>query len=92
MIFTLIFRRYLNGLLNGILPKQAQEVIFSQRIIKPNYPFIKLNNLPVQNPSSQNYLGMILDEKLNFESHLKETYLKFDKGVGAIKKNCEIFC
>ena len=72
--------------------KQAQEVIFSQRIIKPNYPFIKLNNLPVQNPSSQNYLGMILDEKLNFESHLKETYLKFDKGVGAIKKNCEIFC
>ena len=41
-------------------------------MIKPSHPLIKLNNLPVQNAFSQKHLGMILDEKLNFESHLKE--------------------
>ena len=29
---------------------------------------------------------MILDEKLIFESHLKEKCLKFNKGMGVIKK------
>ena len=29
---------------------------------------------------------MILDAKLNFESHLKEKCLKFNKGIGVIKK------
>ena len=48
--------------------KQAQEVIFSRKMISPSHPLIKLNNLPVQNASSQKHLGMILDEKLNFES------------------------
>ena len=71
--------------------KQAQEVIFSQKMIKPSHPLIKLNNLPVQNASSQKHLGMILDEKLNFEFHLKEKCLKFSKGIGVIK-NCKISC
>ena len=66
--------------------KQAQEVIFSQKMIKPSHPLIKLNNLPVQNASSQKNLGMILGEKLNFESHLKEKFLKFNKSIGVIKK------
>ena len=66
--------------------KQAQEVIFSQKMIKPSHPLIKLNNLPVQNASSQKNLGMILDGKLNFESHLKEKCLKFNKSISVIKK------
>ena len=40
----------------------------------------------VQNASSQKHLGLVLDEKLNFESHLKETCAKFNKGIGVIKK------
>ena len=66
--------------------KQTQEVIFSQKMIKPSHPLIKLNNLPVQNASSQKNLGMILDGKLNFESHLKEKCLKFNKSISVIKK------
>ena len=66
--------------------KQVQEVIFSWKMIKPSHPLIKLNNLSVQNASSQKHLGMILDEKLNFEPHLKEKCLKFNKGIGVIKK------
>ena len=53
--------------------KQAQEVIFSRKMIKPSHPLIKPNKLPVQNASSQTHLGMILDEKLTFvESHMKK--------------------
>ena len=70
--------------------KQAQEVIFSQKMIKTSHPLIKLNNLPVQNASSHKHLGMILDEKLNFESHVKEKCLKFNKGM--LLKNCKISC
>ena len=66
--------------------KQAQEVIFSQKLIKPCHFLIKFKNIPVQNASSQKHLGLILDEKLNFESHLKEKCLKFNKGIGIIKK------
>ena len=66
--------------------KQAQEVIFSRKLTKPSHPLIEFNNLPVQNASSQKHLGLILDEKLNFESHLKEKCAKFNKGIGIIKK------
>ena len=60
--------------------KQVQEVISSRKLIKPLHSLIKFNNIPVQNASSQKHLGLILDEKLNFESHLKEKCLKFNKG------------
>ena len=46
-------------------------------MIKPGHRLIKLNSLPVQNASSQKHFGIILYEKLNFESHLKEKCLKF---------------
>ena len=52
----------------------------------PTINRLKFNNLPVQNASSQKHLGLVLDEKLNFESHLKEKCAKFNKGIGAIKK------
>ena len=38
--------------------KQAEEVIFSRKKIKSSHPLIKLNNLPVQNASSQKHLNM----------------------------------
>ena len=66
-------------------PKQAQEVIFSLKMIKPSHPLIKLSNLPFQNASSQKHLGMILDEKLNFESHLIGKCLKF-KGITSLAR------
>ena len=52
--------------------KPTQEVTFSPKMIKLCHLLIKLDNLPVQNASSQKHLGMILDEKLNFESYLEK--------------------
>ena len=66
--------------------KQAQEVIFSRKLKKPLHPSITFNNVLVQNASSQKHLGLILDDKLNFKSHLKEKCSKFNKGIGIIKK------
>ena len=71
---------------NPDLTKQAQEIIFPRKLIKPIHPLIKFNNLLVQNGSSQKHLGLILDEKLNFEYHLKEKCVKFTKGISIIKK------
>ena len=53
---------------------------------KPLHPSIKFNNVPVQNAPSQKHLGLILDDKLNFKSHLREKCSKFNKGIGIIKK------
>ena len=66
--------------------KQAQEVIFSRKLKKSLHPSIKFNNVPVQNASSQKHLGLILDDKLNFKSHLREKCSKFNKEIGIIKK------
>ena len=66
--------------------KQAQEVIFSKKINKTNHPDITFNNQIVCATSSQKHLGMILDVKLDFKSHVKEKCSKFNKGVGVIKK------
>ena len=54
-------------------------------MIKPSCYLIKFNNLSVQNTSWQKHF-MILWWELNFESHLKEKCLKFNKGIGVIKK------
>ena len=66
--------------------KQAQEVIFSRKLKKSLHPSIKFNNVPVQNASSQKHLCLILDDKLNFKSHLREKCSKFNKEIGIIKK------
>ena len=66
--------------------KQAQEVIFSRKLIKPNHPVICFNGLPVNSTTFQKHLGLVLDDKLNFNIHLKEKCVKVNKGIGILKK------
>ena len=51
--------------------KQAQEVIFSRKMMKPSHAWAKFNNLPVQNASPQKKLHKILDENLWVSSEIK---------------------
>ena len=44
------------------------------------------NNVPVKRCSIQKHLGFHLDEKLNFNHHVKENITKANKGIGVIKK------
>ena len=52
--------------------KQAIQVIFSQKRTKPVHPPIFLNEFEVKIKDEQKHLGMILDSRLNFNSHVRE--------------------
>ena len=66
--------------------KQAQEVIFSRKIKKPNHPELIFNNIPVNQTPYQKHLGMFLDSKLNFSEHLKYITNKVNKSIGLLRK------
>ena len=46
--------------------KQTQEVLFSRKIKRQNYPCLHLNNNPLRK-----HLGMYLDPELGYLEHLK---------------------
>ena len=73
-------------LFNPDITKQAQEVIFSQKSTITNHPIVFFNEAPVAHTSCQKHLGMHLDEKLNFNTHVKEKITKAKKGIGVIRK------
>ena len=67
--------------------KQAQEVIFSCKVKKSTVlpPFL-FNNASVTRTSSQKHLGIILDNKLKFDDHIKMVFRKISKTVGLLRK------
>ena len=58
-------------LFNPDVTKQAQEVIFSRKSNKTDHPVVYFNEAPIAKASCQKHLGMHLDEKLNFNTHIK---------------------
>ena len=67
--------------------KQAQEVIFSKRAQKLFHLTVLFNNnIPVQRSTVQKPLGVYLDERLNFNTHITEKIGKASKRIGVIKK------
>ena len=73
-------------LFNPDITKQAQEVIFSRKSTITNHPTVFFNEAPVAHTSCQKHLGLHLDEKLNFNTHVKEKITKANKGIGVIRK------
>ena len=71
---------------NPDLSKQAQEVIFSKKYNKQNHPDLYFNQTKVKTVSAQKHLGLILDEKLNFNLHLKTISDKITKSIGILRK------
>ena len=65
--------------------KQAQEVVLSCESHNLANPPVLFNNVPVKRCSIQKHLGIHLDEKLNFNHHVKEKITKANKGIGVIK-------
>ena len=65
--------------------KQAVQVIFSAKKVKPNHPPIYFNGKAVVTEIEQKHLGFILDKQLNFNIHLKEVVGKANRGMGVIK-------
>ena len=65
--------------------KQAVQVIFSCRKYKPIHPSLIFNQSEVVKKNEHTHLGMILDSKLNFNSHLREAIIKARRGIGIIR-------
>ena len=61
-------------------------MIFSKRTQKLFHPTVLFNNIPVQRSTVQKHLGVYLDEKLNFITHITEKIGKPSQGIGVIKK------
>ena len=51
---------------NPNLTKQAQEVTFSRKTVKPFHPHVSINEVPVEHGVSQKHLDLHLDQKLDF--------------------------
>ena len=66
--------------------KKIQEVVFSRKIKKPLHIPLNFNNTIVKQTVFQTHLGLILDNQLSFEEHLKTIYNKANKTIGLIRK------
>ena len=74
---------------NPDISKQAIEIIFSRKHNKSDPPPLTFNNIPVKRDVETKHLGMVLDSKLTFESHLAGTNGKISKarqGLGLMKQ------
>ena len=65
--------------------KQAVEVVFSRKSIKLDHPKIYFNGTEVKTVNEHKHLGLILDTKLSFASHINEKISMAHKGLGIIK-------
>ena len=66
--------------------KQANEVIFSRKSNSFPYPPVKFNENNITKCSYQKHLGIVLDSKLNFNTHIDQKYKKCLKLIGLIKR------
>ena len=68
--------------------KQANEVIFSRRLISNNLAHspVKFNNNNISRCSHQKHLGVVLDSNLNFNTHIDQKIKKCNKMIGLIRR------
>ena len=72
--------------LNPDFTKQAEEIIFSRKTMKPVHSANQFNDSPADCANNQKHLGLFLDEKLYFSHHMKEKIDKTRRGDSVIKK------
>ena len=65
--------------------KQAVEITFSTKRNSINHSVLKFNNVPVAKVDEHKHLGMILDSKMSFASHVQAATLNCRHGIGMIK-------
>ena len=65
--------------------EKTEEVIFSIKRLRPQHPSSNLRNDEIAIVPEHKHLGVILDSKLNFKSHIKEAVVKARRGIGIIR-------
>ena len=66
--------------------KQAQEVIFTRKLQKKDYPSLSFNDGSVKKTCKQKHLGILLDFRLDFQVHWKSLVKKVNKTVALLRK------
>ena len=64
---------------------KIEEVVFSCKWNKPIHPTLKLGSSDISATIEHKHLGMILDSKLDFQSHIREAIVKARRGIGMIR-------
>ena len=64
---------------------KTKEVLFSCKREKPVHPVLKLGEDVISPQSEHKHLGLILDSKLNINSHIREAILKAQRGIALFK-------
>ena len=57
---------------NPDISKQAQEAIFSKKTNKLSHSLVLFNNILMHCTSTKKHLSVCLDEKLYFNTHIRE--------------------
>ena len=61
--------------------KQAIELLLSKKRHKIDHPDIFFNNIPVKKVEEHKHLGIILDSKLSFSSHIRSAFLRQERAL-----------
>ena len=64
---------------------KTEEVVFSHKKFKQTHPPLYLGPEVIATTPEHKHLGVTLDSKLNFESHIREAIIKARRGIGLIK-------
>ena len=64
---------------------KTEEVVFSCKRNKPVHPTLKLGSSDISAKIEHKHLGMILDSKLDFQSHVREVVVETRRGIGMIR-------
>ena len=70
---------------NPDLQKQAIEFLVTKKRQQADHPVILYNNIPVKKVDKHKHLGIILDSKRSFSSHIKSAISKTRRGIGLLK-------
>ena len=66
--------------------KQATEVLFSRKVNSDDHPKLTFNGNQVKRCSSHKHLGLIIDNKFDFDKHLDKKINKCNKKIGMMEK------
>ena len=61
-------------------------MIFSRKINKPIHPQLFFNENIINSIPHQKHLGIILDQKLNFQEHINSILSKVNRSIGLLRK------
>ena len=65
--------------------KPPVDLIFSTKTKPPTHQTLYFNGIPLTNVQEHKHLGLILDKKLTFSSHIKECINKVNRSLGFLK-------